>query len=372
MTSARRVRVAYVNPTRMTKPLAAQIDLWWSTSITMERLVAAGDLDIRVFMRAAVGARDETLARGGVTYTSVADAYRRGGVGDRFAVRLARAVRGWRPEVVHLNGWLMPSQSWWLCRRLRAATRIVVQHHGESPAVSARSRRFQRAVARRIDGALFTGAAHGMSEEWVTAGLFPPDLTCYDVVETAVALTPVARDRARHALGVRADPMVLWVGRLMTGKDPLTALSALRCLRTTHPGAAMWMVFGGGDLLAEVMAAIDHLGLTDAVHLVRSVPHAFMPQWYGAADVLLSTSRREGSGYAVIEALSVGCKVAVSDIPAHRGLVVDVDDVVFSPGDPESAAAAMTKALGLSAPVLPDVVAQLRIAYGLAYGLSGA
>lgn len=349
----------------MTRPLAEQIDVWWSSSITMERLAVAGDLDVRVFMRAASGSRDETVARGGVTYTSVADSRRWAGAGDKFGMRLARTVRSWRPGVVHLNGWLMPSQSWWLCRRLPATTRIVVQHHGESPAASARSRRAQRAVARRIDGALFTGAACGMSDEWVTAQVFPRDFVCYDVVETAVAMPAIDYARARHTLGVRADPVVLWVGRLTAGKDPLTALHALRSLRITHPAAAMWMVFGGGDLLAEVMAAIDRLGLADAVHLVRSVPHATMPQWYGAADVVLSTSRREGSGYAVIEALSVGCRVAVTGIPAHRGLVVNSDDVLFPPGDAESAAGAIVKALGQPTPVLPDVVAQLRLAYGL-------
>ena len=58
----------------------------------------------------------------------------------------------------------------------------------------------------------------------------------------------------------------------------------------------------------------------------RSRPHpstgagAADARWYRAADVLLSTSRHEGSNYSLIEAMTHGCPPAVTDIPPHRSI----------------------------------------------------
>jgi glycosyltransferase involved in cell wall biosynthesis len=37
----------------------------------------------------------------------------------------------------------------------------------------------------------------------------------------------VGRERARTAIGATGTPLILWVGRLTTNKDPLTVLDAL-------------------------------------------------------------------------------------------------------------------------------------------------
>jgi glycosyltransferase involved in cell wall biosynthesis len=54
------------------------------------------------------------------------------------------------------------------------------------------------------------------------------------------------------------------------------------------------------------------------VRLLGRVPHGRVQQLLRGADLYLSASRREGSGYALLEALASGAPPLVTDIPAHR------------------------------------------------------
>jgi glycosyltransferase involved in cell wall biosynthesis len=60
--------------------------------------------------------------------------------------------------------------------------------------------------------------------------------------------------------------------------------------------------------------------LRDAVHLLGFRPHEQIEQLMRAADVFVTGSHREGSGYSVIEALACGLPPVVTDIPSFRTL----------------------------------------------------
>jgi glycosyltransferase involved in cell wall biosynthesis len=60
--------------------------------------------------------------------------------------------------------------------------------------------------------------------------------------------------------------------------------------------------------------------LRERVHLLGALPHEHMELACRASDFLMSGSHREGSGYAVIEALACGTTPILSDIPAFRAL----------------------------------------------------
>ena len=47
-----------------------------------------------------------------------------------------------------------------------------------------------------------------------------------------------------------------------------------------------------------------------------------------ASDVYISLSKREGLPFAVVEALSLGCKCILSDVPGHKEFS-HVDNVTF-------------------------------------------
>jgi glycosyltransferase involved in cell wall biosynthesis len=67
--------------------------------------------------------------------------------------------------------------------------------------------------------------------------------------------------------------------------------------------------------------------LRERVTLLGAKPRAEMELYYRAADLYVQTSRREGSGYALLEAMACGVAPIVSSIPAARRIIGDAGTV---------------------------------------------
>jgi glycosyltransferase involved in cell wall biosynthesis len=215
---------------------------------------------------------------------------------------------------------------------LPRTTTIVVQHHGEPPGPW-HNRIRHRALRGRVDGWLFTGADHGQADPFRTAGVIRRDALVSEVLEAGSLLSQSARP-----VGLVGDPAVLWVGRLIESKDPLTAIHAFGLAADRVAGAHLHLLATDRTLEASVRASIASLGAASShVHVWDPVDHAAMPGWYAGADVLLSTSRLEGSNYSLIEAMTEGCTPVVTDLPSHRSIVGAMAPM-FAPGDARGAA----------------------------------
>ena len=57
--------------------------------------------------------------------------------------------------------------------------------------------------------------------------------------------------------------------------------------------------------------------------MVGNIPHEKMQQYYQSADIFVSASHSEGSGYSLSEALRCGCLPIVTDIPSFRMMTDD-------------------------------------------------
>jgi glycosyltransferase involved in cell wall biosynthesis len=57
-----------------------------------------------------------------------------------------------------------------------------------------------------------------------------------------------------------------------------------------------------------------------------------LSRMYGEANIFVTTSRSEGFGLTVVEAMASGCAVVVSDIPTHREIVADGSDALVYTG----------------------------------------
>ena len=98
----------------------------------------------------------------------------------------------------------------------------------------------------------------------------------------------------------------------------------------------------------RVLSSLPRLGLRldDDVVLLGTVPDAELPGWYDAADVLAFPSTKEGWGLAVLEAMSAGLPVVVSDLPVFREYLRPGRDALMVPvNDPVALAAALTAVL---------------------------
>ena len=223
------------------------------------------------------------------------------------------------PDVLHVHSLAFPLA-------LRRAARVVscpvlVQDHAD--AVPGRGRRWLTAGAlARCGGAAFT--ARAQAEAWRVARCLPAHFTVFEVPESSSHFTPGDREAARRACGVSGAPAVAWVGRLHPIKDPLTALDAFAAAVPRLPDPHLWCCYTESPLLARVTARIRaDPRLRDRVHLMGRLPHPEVETLLRACDLYLTASRREGSGFAVLEALACGLPAVVTDIPSFRRLTGD-------------------------------------------------
>ena len=141
------------------------------------------------------------------------------------------------------------------------------------------------------------------------------------------------RREARAAAGFDDETVVLgWVGRLEPIKDPLTALLAFARVAESQPAVHLVMV-GDGPLEAEIHAFLTEHGLEERVHLWTDRPNA--SEVFALLDLFLLTSRNEGMGRVLVEAMLNALPVVatrvggVSEVVEHgsTGWLVGPGDV---------------------------------------------
>ena len=301
---------------------------------------------------------DEHVVRDGGEYQFVADGER--AVLDEWEQpdRVVAAVVATAPDVVHVNGLMFPGAVAALRTALPAGTAIVLQDHSGSlprtlpwPLDRLHAARWRQAFLS-ADACTFT--SQGLAERWHRFGL-PTELPIVEIPEASTTLRAIDRALARTRTGLTADCSVLWVGHLIAGKDPLTWLAAFERALPQLRGVHGWMIFSGGDLETQVRARIAESALREHVTLIGAVAHDRMAEYFSAADVFVSASRHEGSGYALIEALACGVAPCVTDIPASRALVGSIGRI-WRAGDPDDGASAICDSADLSCRPSRDAV----------------
>ena len=197
---------------------------------------------------------------------------------------------------------------------------MLVQDHASIPGAGGRRRRWG---LKNIAGAAFTSIDQGRA--FIEAGELRGDTPIFAVPESS---THFSGD-GRAADDIPGNPAVLWVGRLDANKDPLTILDAIELAAQELPRVQLYCCFHDQPLFADVRARVEQSPyLAKRVHLVGRVPHAEIESRLRAAAVFMLARHREGSGYALIEALACGATPIVSDIAPFRALAGPVGALV--------------------------------------------
>jgi glycosyltransferase involved in cell wall biosynthesis len=219
--------------------------------------------------------------------------------------------------VLHANGLGFARQAHEVSRR-RPGLAIVFQDHADRAPPWWRRAQWRRWYAVAA-GVSFT--APELARPFLEAGLFDPRTLQFAIAESSCLFKPGSRLTARVETRLHGDPCVLWVGHLAPGKDPLTMLEGVAQASAWLPGIQVWCAFGTSPLLDPVRRLIaTDPRLTGRVHLMSSVPHARIERLMQAADIFVSASHREGSGYALLEAMACGTVPVVTDIPSFRAI----------------------------------------------------
>lgn len=143
-------------------------------------------------------------------------------------------------------------------------------------------------------------------------------------------------------------PLILAIGRLVPQKDYPTLLRALAHLRGPLATPARLLVLGDGAERAALAAMTAELGLDDAVTFAGTVANP-LPALRHAACLALS-SRWEGLGIVVVEAMAAGVPVVATDCDGPRFILEDRFGPLVTPGSPEAFAEALRRALAAPVP----------------------
>lgn len=160
---------------------------------------------------------------------------------------------------------------------------------------------------------------------------------------------PVDRSRARRTLGLPEDgPIILQLGRIVPRKGVDNVIRGLARLRRGHGIAARLLIVGGESATPDPRATpeIGRLrevarseGVADAVTFVGSRGRDALRDYYGAADVFVTTPWYEPFGITPVEAAACGVPVVGAAVGGIKSTVVDGETgYLVPPRDPEALA----------------------------------
>jgi glycosyltransferase involved in cell wall biosynthesis len=156
---------------------------------------------------------------------------------------------------------------------------------------------------------------------------------------------PGRRAQARRTLEI--DPsarVVLYVGRLAAGRGLEDLLVAFAAVLTTMPQAGLALL-GDGPLRPALERRVAALGIAERVHFAGRVPHAAVPTWMQACDVVARPSTADGFPTVVREALACGRPVVATPLGDVARLVSPGCGYLVPAGDPSMLASALAATL---------------------------
>jgi len=237
---------------------------------------------------------------------------------------------------------LDPRAAWALRRAIRErAIDVVHAHTAHAVAVAAVATlgtRIPMVVARRVDfplrdnpgtrwkygrAAAIVAVSRAVANVLERGGIAANRIHVVpDGVDVHRTVTPATRETL-ETLGVPRDALVaVQVAQLVGHKDPLNFVRAMARARERVPSLHGLLV-GDGPLRDAVEREIHALGLDAVVHLAgyRTDADALL----AAADVATLSSREEGMGSVLLDALAFGVPIAATRAGGIPEVVVDGD-----------------------------------------------
>ena len=134
-------------------------------------------------------------------------------------------------------------------------------------------------------------------------------------------------------------PIILYAGKFMARKHPLTLLAAFNALDKEAARNPYLIFVGDGEQRPHLMRAAEG---NDAVRVLGFKNQRELPAYYCLADVFVLASEREPWGLAVNEAMNGGCAIVVSD---QCGCAADLVDETCGAVVPAADVGALSRAL---------------------------
>jgi glycosyltransferase involved in cell wall biosynthesis len=256
-----------------------------------------------------------------------------------FVANLARRLRRWRPAgVISYPFGLHVLVG--LAAKVVPSCRLIVHVGNPPPPGGPRRLLFRRLVtASRWLRTPLWSCSQAVHQELVALGSpMPKDSAVVpNGVDTASLQAAAAAARSN-----RRQPglTVGMVGRLDRIKDQKTLLTAFKEVRRHRPDARLWLI-GDGDLRAALEQHAREIGVDESA--VFWGARKDVGDLLGRIDMFaFSTTRNEGFGIALAEAMAVGLPIVASDVAACREVLAGgLCGLLVPPEDPAAFATAI-------------------------------
>ena len=256
-------------------------------------------------------------------------------VSPRMAAAVVRAVRAEAPDLLHTH--LVHADVYGSMASRALGVPMVSTRHNDDRYLLGPFRFVDRAFARRarrvvaISNAVrrFLAESAGFPEERI------------ETIHYGLDRLPEARSEVTPAEAGVPDgaPLLLAVGRLTEQKNHATALRAFAAVDEK----AYFAILGIGPLEAETKALARDLGIADRVVFPGRVEIADRLE---RASLFVHSSRWEGFGIVLLEAMLAGLPIAATRVSAVPEVVADGETgVLVVPGDWQALAAALSDLL---------------------------
>jgi glycosyltransferase involved in cell wall biosynthesis len=232
--------------------------------------------------------------------------------------RLARWLRGVRPDWIHAHYLSSHGTLAWLATRLLGAPgRMVGSAWGSDVLVTPQ----RSAVMRWITGRVLRACALATSDSQVMAERMR-ELGAGEVMVFPFGLEALP---PLPAAGLRQDHLFFANRGLEPIYEPQRVLRLFAGIAAAWPDAEL-VVANDGSLRPQLERQAADAGLAQRVHFVGRLDAAAQAQWYARARWYVSLPQSDSVSVSVLEALGWGCIPLLSDLPANRELVRSGDN----------------------------------------------
>lgn len=136
---------------------------------------------------------------------------------------------------------------------------------------------------------------------------------------------------------------IIFVGRLVIQKDPITFLKAIRIFYRETRNFEVH-ILGDGNLRKKMERFIEKNGLTEKVKLLSKIPEEQMVEEYQSAHLMVAPSLNEGMSISALEALSCDVYVITTRVSGFEETIKDdINGNNVSFGNPEELADTINK-----------------------------
>lgn len=232
----------------------------------------------------------------------------------------ARYLRNTRPDVIVAAMWPLTSAAVLAWRIAGKPGRLYLSDHirlSDSCVEELEISPYLVSAALRITYPLASGliaVSQGVKKDMCKLGGLPESRVKVIYNPTAIGIAPHRESaQVRDALwGAGFVHHILSVGTLKKQKDQATLIKAFARLPANLN--AKLTILGEGSLRFELAALIAQLGLQDSVEMPGFVVDPY--PWFRSADLFVLSSRWEGFGNVIVEALECGVPVVSTDCPS--------------------------------------------------------